>query len=646
MNWGGQNMKSDRLSFNMAVARDTLRRCWPLWAAYLVYLVITLPINVMSYIRMNTWVEDTAWLTGDLNSRVMTLGVRQAEAAIVIGMLTVVVLFGYLYSSRGNTLINSLPIRRESMFLTLYLTGLVPLLLCQLLTMLLTVLLTRGSGIGLQSYMIWFVCSALGLLFFYGFSCFCAMLTGNLIVLPAVYTVLNFTAYALESCVNSCISTLVYGMVNRGPEMLFLSPFVYINERVMSLVNPDYSVSFKGLPALAAYAAAGLVFAVLALLLYRRRRMECVSDLVAIQALKPIFRICMAVGTAFVCGAFLFSNFFNSIVFGTEAAWLMGILLVLGAILGWGVAEMLIRRSVRITPMPWVGLAVVCACCVLTVFIAEADLTGYEKRIPDPQKVERISLGFDVGTFSEPDNIAAMEALHQELIDKKDAYDGGNSEYMNAAKRWQVSTLPAATKESGKIASAEDVYQYYLPLTYELKDGSTLERYYTIRFYPEDVDNTETTMGRLLAILNSREGIRSRMYGGEIPVEENYISYAVIETESPVGGWMQRRLTQKEFVDLWESSMVPDAEDGKLCLFTIVDTEQNLESQTNMRIEVSMQDLQNSTAQRYWYHSFRVFTFSDRCLDWIQKHTDLDWTTMSEVREEQNRLEADYPPYA
>ena len=105
-------MKSDRLSFNTAVARDTLRRCWPLWAAYMVYLVITLPINILSYIQMNTWVEDTAWLMGDLNSRVMMLGVRQAEAAIVIGMLTVMVLFGYLYNSRGNTLMNSLPIRR------------------------------------------------------------------------------------------------------------------------------------------------------------------------------------------------------------------------------------------------------------------------------------------------------------------------------------------------------------------------------------------------------------------------------------------------------------------------------------------------------------------------------------------------------
>ena len=92
-------MKSDRLSFNIAIAKDTLRRCWPLWAAYLVYLIITLPVSILSYIRMNTWVEDITWLTGDLNSRVMTLGIHQAEAAIVIGMLTVMVLFGYLYNS-------------------------------------------------------------------------------------------------------------------------------------------------------------------------------------------------------------------------------------------------------------------------------------------------------------------------------------------------------------------------------------------------------------------------------------------------------------------------------------------------------------------------------------------------------------------
>lgn len=635
-------MKSDRLSFNSAIAKDTLRRCWPLWAAYLVYLIITLPVSILSYIRMNTWVEDFAWLTGDLNSRVMTLGIYQAKAAIVIGMLTVMVLFGYLYNSRGNTLMNALPVRRESMFLTLYLTGLIPLLLCQLLTMLLTALLTRGSGISTQSYLIWFACAAFGMLFFYGFSCFCAMLTGNLIVLPAVYAVLNLTAFALESCVNNCVATLVYGMLDKGPRLSFLSPIVYIDNKVMTTVNPDYSVSFKGLPVLAAYALVGLVFAVLAMLLYRRRRMECVSDLVAIRVLKPIFRICMAVGTAFVCGASLFSNFFNTIVFGTAAAWLMGVLLVLGAVLGWVAAEMLIRRSVRIFPMPWKGLAAVCACCILTVVIAETDLTGYEKRIPDPQKVESVSVGFDVGTFKEPENIAAMEALHRELIDSKELYDGGNTEFIKSSKSRLTSPVPVSRKEIGRDIPAKEIVQYYIPLTYELSDGTTLDRYYTIRFYPDDVDNPDTTIGRLITLLNTREGIKSRMFGGEIPVVENNINYAEIDVETASGSWIQRRLTPQEFVDLWESAMVPDAEDGNLCLLTIADTEDNLKTQTNMRIEVSMQDLRNSAEQRYWYHSFRVFTFSDCCLDWIRENSDLEWTTMYAVREEQNSLEALY----
>ena len=126
----------------------------------------------------------------------------------------------------------------------------------------------------------------------------------------------------------------------------------------------------------------------------------------------------------------------------------MGVLLVLGAAMGWIAAEMLIRRSVRIFPMPWKGLAAVCACCILTVVIAETDLTGYEKRIPDLQKVENVSLGMDVSTFRDPENIAAMEALHQELIDKKDIYDGGNAEFMKAAMRDGMYMMPLSFRRS------------------------------------------------------------------------------------------------------------------------------------------------------------------------------------------------------
>ena len=44
-------MKSNRLSFNAAIARNTLRRCWPLWAAYLGFLLVTFPLPLLSEIR-------------------------------------------------------------------------------------------------------------------------------------------------------------------------------------------------------------------------------------------------------------------------------------------------------------------------------------------------------------------------------------------------------------------------------------------------------------------------------------------------------------------------------------------------------------------------------------------------------------------
>ena len=618
-------MKSDRMSFNIAIARNTLRRCWPLWAAYLVYLIITLPVSITSYIRMNSWRGDLVGWKMDVNSRLLNLGLDQAKAAMIIGMLAVMVLFGYLYNTRGNTLMNSLPVKRGSLFLTLYLTGLIPMLLCQVLVVALTAAMTAGSGIEGANYFIWLGCAALGLIFFYGFSCFCAMLTGNLVVLPAVYLVLNFTAVAFESCVRECLSILVFGLTDVSSRLLWLSPFAYMQERLTVLFNADHTLSFIGLRALWLYAAAGLVFSLLAGMLYRRRRMECVSDFVAIPVLKPIFRVCMALGTAFVSGAFLFSNFFRQTVFGPSAAWLMAAILALGAVLGWVAAEMMIRRSVRVFPLPWKGLAAVCAVCLLTVLVAEADLTGYEKRVPDPEQVTEVEICFET-KLHEQENIRALEAIHREIIGNKSFHEQGVESLRMTA---------AATAGYDPLSTEYEPMSLYFPVLYHLQDGSTMVRSYNLNYSASDVDDPSTLVGKIITLLNCQEAIAGRM-NPEVPFVKENVQYAVIGVEDGDGSWYQRRLTAEEVMDLWESAMLPDAENGSLALYTILDTDENLKTQTNLRIEISLAD--GSVGQDgavNWYHSYRVFTFSDHCLDWIREHTELEWKTMKEVRDEQ-----------
>ena len=629
MNWEGWNMKSSRLSFNTAIARSTLRRCWPLWAAYLGFLLVSFPLPLLSEIRELRG-QGTGVLLYTCREQIAHMSVFQALAGMAVAILTVMLLFGYLYNSRGNTLMNSLPIRREGLFLTLYLTGLVPVLCSQLMVMGFTMLMTAEYDIGAVWFFRWFACAALGFLAFFGFSVFCAMLTGNILVLPAVYVVLNLAAFGFETCIRECLSTLIYGMLPGGmttgtERMFILSPPVKLSEDLKVLTNYPETVQLEGLGTVATYAAVGAVFVLFALLLYRNRRMESVSDIIAIPELKPIFRACMGFGGALLFSAIAFENFFRNSVFGRNAAWMMAILLMFGAFLGWMVAEMMIRRTVRVFPLPWRGLCLICLVCMLMVLAAETDITGYEKRVPDMSSVDHVEFCYDT-VYTEPENIRLVTELHRELIEDKQLYDGNG----------EGATLYGETVyhvDGGETEELNTRISFWVPITYVLQNGRTVQRVYTIRFLPHDVDRPDTTIGRIVSLLNTQEGIKSRMKTS-LPMEEKYVNFAVINRETINGTENSYRLTPKETVELWNMAMLPDAEEGNLSLYTIVDTEENMKTQTNLRIDINLFDETRMQAPYYWGHSYRVFTFSEHCLDWIEAHTKLEWKTLDVVTAE------------
>ena len=621
-------MKSSRLSFNTAIARNTLRRCWPLWAAYLGFLLVTFPLPLLSEIRT---ARERSGLLYACRDVIGNMAVFQALAGMAVAVLTVMLLFGYLYNGRGNTLMNSLPVRRESLFLTLYLTGLIPMLLCELLVMGLTMLMTAAYDIGTVWFLRWFACAALGLLAFYGFALFCAMLTGNILVLPAVYVVLNLTVIGFETCIRELLSNLVYGMTPGALRLSFLSPPVKISDDLKVVTSYPETVRMEGLGTLAVYAAVGVMFALLALLLYRKRRMESVSDFVAIPVLKPVFRVCMGFGGAFLFAAVIFENFFKNSVSGSAAAWVMAVLLVIGACLGWLIAEMMIRRTVRAFPLRRKGLALICLICVMTVIAAETDVTGFEKRVPDPDKVDHVEFCFDT-EFSDPENIRLVTELHRELVRDKQIYDSKSEDYMRLGEK--------AYRLNAQGEQEADLWMdYWVPISYVMQNGRELQRVYTIVFNAHDVDRPDSTMGKILNLLNSREGIRSRMQT-TVPMEERYINYAVINREGLNGMENSYRLSPQETVELWNLAMLPDAEEGKLSLYTIVDTEENMKTQTNLRIDINLFDETRTHDPYYWNHSYRVFTFSERCLDWIEEHTKLDWETLDVVTAERENNKA------
>ena len=270
-------------------------------------------------------------------------------------------------------------------------------------------------------------------------------------------------------------------------------------------------------------------------------------------------------------------------------------LLLIGALLGWIVAEMMIRRTVRSFPLPWKGLVLVCIFCLMAVFAAENDITGYERKVPEPDRVERIEFDSDTAFF-DPENIRA-ELLNQPLI----------------------------TYRFLEIMDGEEAYAML-----RMAGVRHLEERSDHRFHAEEVDRPESVIGQVRALLNTAEGIRSRMAPG-LPMEAENISYAVINRETPAGYENSYRMTPEETLELWETAMIPDAEEGNLSLYTIADTEENLSTQTNLTIDINLFDPSHKHDPSYWFHSYRVFTFSEHCLEWIEEHANLEWETMTEL---------------
>ena len=302
MSWEVRTMRSATSCFNPTLYRKTMFRFWPLWALYALVWLFLIPLSLLSrYLDMarwdsvgnaRDWLENIAYdLPNYLSSGVMI--------SCVFGVLCAMAVFGYLYSSRSACMMHALPMRREGLFITQYLAGLsfalLPHLAVALLTLIVEMALLPSEAWGrvLPSLGIWLVVQSATFLFFFSFAVFCAMFTGHILALPAFYGILNALVMVVWSLFNELMSLFFYGYVYRSmPGLVLLcTPVAKLMEACgwsMGQVTVGDAAMTTGdwylnSPAtVAAYAAAGLVFALLALMVYRYRHVESAGDVVSV----------------------------------------------------------------------------------------------------------------------------------------------------------------------------------------------------------------------------------------------------------------------------------------------------------------------------------------------------------------------------
>lgn len=591
-------MKSKISLFDRGVSANLLRRCWPLWAGYFAAAMFILPVSIYS----DRHLLDE--YTTNLNIYVMNSGVTMVYLSFAVGLIAAMAMFSFMYNSRSCGMMCSLPLRRETMFLTAYLTGLLPLLLADVAVMLITAAFTVGGGIvGIRELLLWLIMAAMGNISFYGFAVFCAVLTGSLLILPLVYAVLNLASWVAEGCIRSLLSTFVYGMSVQAHFFDWLSPIVVLTNELFPTENWESgAVGVAGFSYLAAYCAAGLVLSGAALLLYRRRKMETATDVVAVRLLKPVFKYCMTFGCAVVFSYAVYETLLSRMFRGFSVSVVVLLLMLAGALIGYFVSEMLMQKTVRVFKGRWKGYAVSCLVLALLTGCFELDVFGYEKYVPD---IERIKIAGGMNgqsvQYRDRESLEKILEAHRQLIANKDR------------------------NEHAEVTSPVTV-------RYTLDNGRSILRVYDVDSGWETINEPGSDMVKLQEIVNLQEAIDQRTYT-DIPVNEHTVRLCCVDWymygEDGEYSSGSVELSAGQAVEFYKNCLRPDIQDGTMGRLWMTLNREYYATATNVRINMEISNIKfgpsgelESGHDEYW--TFTLNMDAERCMRWIEENTDIE----------------------
>ena len=396
-------MTSKISCFDRAVFRRSVRRTLPLWVLLACYCLL-LPLRLLSYCR------GVSVCTEDFFARVerTMLDYARLNASVLpflFGGLLAWVQFSWLFRTNTAYFYAALPVRRETLFLTNYLTG---VLLCAAPALLSSLLLWAvGAGFGAAAFvpaMQVFAAAMLGFLLFFSFAVLVCCVVGQMAAMPIVYVILNFTFFVLEAIVRHLLFTFVYGMPYSQSSTM--QSFALHATPVLGLLQGGFRVAtdwaerdgmyymelnpqLEGWGYLGALAALGLVFALCAFLLLKHREMERSGDVIAVGWLRPVALYVFTIGCALVLGA-LMAELFSSNT--SDNFWYVLLFLFVGAFVGYFVGKMLLQKTIHVFRSGWLGLGICCLALLLAFGAAEFDLFGYSRYLPERGAVQAAGL--------------------------------------------------------------------------------------------------------------------------------------------------------------------------------------------------------------------------------------------------------------
>ncbi len=452
-------MKSRPRFFDKTVLKKDITRFAPAWVLYSV-----MGVMIACIVLRESGGERNA--ANVLNTCVGIFSVISMVYSFIVAQL----LFGDLFKSQLCNALHALPLRREGWFLTHITAGL-------LFGFVPNGIIALFSAIFCGTYwyaaFLWLAGMLLHYTFFFGLSVFCIHLTGQRFAAVVVYGICNFLFIVLAWLTDVILIPMFFGLqLDMDPFILF-SPVVELCQaqdyfQVAHLSSCPCTWEYYDMEHMYAFrfpgddwtylliaAFAGLVFLALALILYRRRKLERAGDFVAFRKVQPLFWILFSLcaGCFLQLVASLFTNKDDPVTY---------LFLAIGILIGFFVSKMFLQRSIKVfSRRNFLSLGIFVLVLIIILGTAWLDPLGVTQRIPDTDQVEK---AYVVRYQNDKETIYRME-------------DRGDDDCLVLT---DPEGIDAVRHIHQTLLTDRSDYGVSYTIHYKLKNGTTLTRYYTV----------------------------------------------------------------------------------------------------------------------------------------------------------------------
>ncbi|QOX62511.1 acyltransferase [Anoxybacterium hadale] len=465
-------LKASYFSISKPLILENLRRFWALPAlAFLVYFLSGVFPVLMSYNRLNN-------MASYIDMSLKNQQPFYMFAHLIFPIVAAVVIFRYLQGISSVSVMHSMPFTRTKLYNSGFISGLIlivsPILVNGLILLAISKPVYRmyGTESGMMinevnvfaraDILNWIWVSILIAVVIYAVSVFAGIVTGNALMHFATAIWFNFLIPALYAVFIAYFSQFLYGFDTAGNWVEFgmkISPYLSVlqNQGHLGLFSTIY------------YLISAIVLFIITGFLYRKRNLEHATDSLAFSFMEPI--ICYLI--AFL-GMTLLGFYFQ--VLGKSEFYMYGGLAA-GTLIFFIIGQMIVKKTPRVYNLKSLkSLGIYALIAIVFILGLRFDLTGFEKRVPNPSKVGSMTFSDDFMRnynnyyysssgytlfkgdekgllFKDPANIEAAVNLHKMLV---------------------------ADKE--RLQKPEDVYAGSLALSYNPDSLFPLSRRYTLDY--------------------------------------------------------------------------------------------------------------------------------------------------------------------